>query len=256
MTSVQDQSHSIDEVLQSLQQIIRHATQNNHREGYFAMLYYCVTARVKEGILQQEFEDGPRMERLDVLFANRYLQAWQQRQRGEQPTLSWQVAFDHSAAESGIVLQHLLLGINAHINLDLGIATAQTMEGQNIHRIKNDFDRINAILRAMTGKVQDNLNTVSPLMGVLDWYGKTSDEMLADFSIQIARDGAWQFALALSQKTGDDYSRCVLQRDQQIAALARLMAKPTGRLFRILLRIVQFFERKTPAQVIPMLKVE
>ena len=61
---------TIDEVLAQLTQIIADAEKTGDRIGYFSALYYKVTAKVKEGIDKNEFENGPRMERLDVLFAS------------------------------------------------------------------------------------------------------------------------------------------------------------------------------------------
>ena len=45
-----------------------------------------------------------------------------------------------------VILQHLLLGINAHINLDLGIAAVETSPGNQLAPLKNDFDMINKLL--------------------------------------------------------------------------------------------------------------
>lgn len=45
-----------------------------------------------------------------------------------------------------LILQHLLLGINAHINLDLGIAAAQTSPGDDLPDLRNDFVEINRVL--------------------------------------------------------------------------------------------------------------
>ncbi|HTI94128.1 MAG TPA: DUF5995 family protein, partial [Puia sp.] len=64
---------TIDEVLSQLSGIIAESRQAGDRCGFFAALYYKVTAKVKEGIEKGQFEDGARMEKLDVLFANRYL---------------------------------------------------------------------------------------------------------------------------------------------------------------------------------------
>ena len=66
------------------------------------------------------------MERLDAIFAARYLEAVQQLWSGSVPSRSWRVAFDAATQPGPIVLQHLLLGMNAHINLDLSIAAART----------------------------------------------------------------------------------------------------------------------------------
>ena len=63
---------TIDEVLARLTGIIDESLQTGSRAGFFAALYYKVTAKVKEGISKNEFEDGARIEKLDVVFANRY----------------------------------------------------------------------------------------------------------------------------------------------------------------------------------------
>ncbi len=84
-----------------------------------------VTLEVKEGIQASFSDDGPRMERLDVEFADRYLDAFYAYRDGRPLTKSWQVTFEAAENKNLLILQHLLLGMNAHINLDLGIATAK-----------------------------------------------------------------------------------------------------------------------------------
>jgi hypothetical protein len=66
---------TIDEVLAELDQIIHWARDARSRLGFFAALYRNVTIKVKEGIGTGFFEDGVRMEKFDVMFANRYLAA-------------------------------------------------------------------------------------------------------------------------------------------------------------------------------------
>ncbi|RDV14519.1 hypothetical protein DXT99_14050 [Pontibacter diazotrophicus] len=118
MTLLKTVCKTTDEVITALDNIIQQSISTNDRAGYFAVLYYLVTCRVKEEIIHHEFDDGPRMERLDVLFANRYLEAWHLWKEGRQPTASWGVAFRSATLAPAIILQHLLLGVNAHINLD------------------------------------------------------------------------------------------------------------------------------------------
>ena len=112
-------ARTIDEVIEQLDHIIQRSRHNSSRIGFFAILYRQVTARVREGILSGRFQDGARMERLDVAFANRYLEALEQYRLGEQPSRCWLAAFQGASSWRLLVLQHLLLGMNAHINLDL-----------------------------------------------------------------------------------------------------------------------------------------
>jgi len=65
-------ARTIDEVIDQLDDIIALSIREQNRLGYFAALYRKVTAKVKEGIAEGRFDNGPRMERFDVTFANRY----------------------------------------------------------------------------------------------------------------------------------------------------------------------------------------
>ena len=76
---------TIDDVIQQLDDIIDWSQSHKSRLGYFAALYRKVTLKVKEGIADGYFGDGQRMERLDVTFAGRYLDAFEQ-YRSNQPT--------------------------------------------------------------------------------------------------------------------------------------------------------------------------
>ncbi|MEC5158526.1 hypothetical protein RCH13_002451 [Chryseobacterium sp. MP_3.2] len=40
------------------------------------------------------------------------------------------------------MMQHILLGINAHINLDLGVSVASIMPYRKINPLKNDFGKL------------------------------------------------------------------------------------------------------------------
>ena len=83
------------------------------------------------------------MERLDVIFANRYLEAFEQYRSNQATTRSWRLTFETSKHWWPIGLQHLLLGMSAHINLDLGVAAARTSPGDTLAGLKDDFNKIN-----------------------------------------------------------------------------------------------------------------
>jgi hypothetical protein len=99
---------TIDEVIEQLGSIIARSIQEQSRLGYFAARYRKVTIKVKEGIAEGRFDDGPRMERFDVTFANRYLGALNQFRNDKQPGSCWacclqgcgRVEADNSSATS------------------------------------------------------------------------------------------------------------------------------------------------------------
>lgn len=241
---------TIDEVITHLEAFIADCENTRNRLGYFAALYHKVTVRVKQGILDNEFEDGARMEKLDVLFANRYLAAVQQLQQQQTPSRSWQAAFTASKKRQTLVLQHLLLGMNAHINYDLGIAAVETAGDQDIRTIRNDFNSINTIIGSLIFEVMNELNRVSPLLSLFGFHA-TNNSILIQFSITNARDGAWSFAEDLSSKLGNSaaWDACMAARDNSIHKLGTSLTKPKG-LIRITMWFIHLFEWKNPAKVI------
>jgi hypothetical protein len=217
---------TIGEVVSRLDAVIARARRENSRLGLFACLYRSVTVRVAQGITAGRFQDGPRMERLDVIFANRYLAALEAYQAGRSPTRSWQVSFDAARGGNLLILQHLLLGINAHINLDLGVAAAQTAPGAQINALKHDFDEISNLLGEMLNEVQDRIARVSPWMGILDRLGMRTDEEICTFCLGGSRDLAWKWAQRFATVDRGRVPQEIEALDAVVAVMARAIHKP------------------------------
>jgi hypothetical protein len=240
-------------VLARLEAILADAVSNGKRTGYFAALYYKMTAAVKAGIDGGMFEDGPRMERLDVVFASRYLDAHDAWEKGQPLTDSWRVAFEACGRRSPIILQQLLLGINAHINLDLGIAAVEVMKGQPLDGIHIDFNSINSVIGSLTDQVIREIDHMSPLLSLLGLHANNTNSFLVQFSVGNARDGAWCFAEELSKLSGDGYAACISERDGDIAKLATALVTVSGPL-RFTLWVIRLFEWGNPKRVIGELR--
>lgn len=244
---------TIDDVIEALGQIIIESETNNDTSGYFAALYQKVTIKVKEGILNNYFDDGPRMEKLDVIFANRYIEAYAAWKNGETVTESWQKAFDVSTNYWPIVFQHLLLGMNAHINLDLGIAAAKVSEGKDILTLQDDFNRINEILSGLVHEVQDGLARIWPTLKWLLRQSGKADDFMVDFSMKLARNGAWKFATRCAACSTVELEQFIAERDLKVARKSLLVASP-GLIATIIFAIIRLGERGTVAQKIGHLK--
>lgn len=186
---------SIGGVVAALDEIIAWERAAGSRRGYFPCMYRATTLRVADGLSKGRFRDPERMERLDVLFAEYYLQAWRQRRGGLRCSGPWALAFRSAERADLLILQHLLLGMNAHINLDLAQATVEVLrEGDGeaeLADLRADFDTINDILGEQLDQVQDRLNAHSPALDRLDRAGGRWDERLFHFSLVRARDLAW-----------------------------------------------------------------
>ncbi len=244
---------TIDDVILFLDFIIDESEKNNDTLGYFAVLYKRVTLRVKEGILTNYFDDGPRMEKLDVVFAKKYIDAWVAWQSDNEVSESWEKAFLFSKKNWPVVLQHLLMGMNAHINLDLGIAAAEITQNKNIEDLKNDFFRINEILSSLVNEIQNNLSSIWPaLKKILSKTGKI-DNFLVDFSIELARDGAWEFAQNIAGIAKINLEPQIKIRDDKVAQKSAIITQPKIWI-KIVLWIVRIGELGSISEKIKKLK--
>jgi hypothetical protein len=243
---------TIDDVLVELDLILERAENEGTRDGYFAALYRKVTARVKSGIEAGEFEDGPRMERLDVAFARRYLDAHTAWLQDGAPTASWALALGRTRTWRPIVLQHLLGGINAHINLDLGIAAAE-VAGDDLNALRADFEAINGVLAELTGGVKEELGQIWPALPLLDRVVGSVDDRIIEFSMSRARDAAWDFAQQLASAPRDDWPDLIVRRDEEVTRLAQLNYSP-GLTLSLTMLLVRVTEHGNPAEIIRILR--
>jgi hypothetical protein len=245
---------TINEVIERLNEILEWAIAKGSRIGYFAALYKGVTEKVREGIESGLFQDGSRMERFDVIFANRYLEALRMFRTGDQPTRSWLFAFESADGARPVVLQHLLLGINAHINLDLGVAAAEVSKGSELGALQRDFDSINDILAARVSVVQAQIARVSPLTSLLDRIDPTADRAVINFSIERARDQAWTVAELLACLPPNAWPDRIDVLDRTTTSLARLVRDPPGWVLNTGLGFIRLAERHSTKHVIEVLQ--
>lgn len=240
------QINTIDDVLVELQKIKDHCKSTNNPCGYFAVLYFQVTARVKYGIQRQEFDNNELMEKLDIVFAKRYIDAFWAYVENRPLSACWRVAFEASQQQNLIVLQHMIAGINAHINLDLGIAASDTMEGQPLEGMRTLFFQMNQVLSDMVDEQKAKMAQISSVFKWLMPMAKKLDEKLVQFSIQVARDGAWQFAV--QYHASDNRANLCLERDTIITQLGKAILAPGFRL-SCLIKTIRFFESGSVADI-------
>jgi len=236
------QMNTIELVISQLDEIISESEKTKNPLGYFAALYRCVTVKVKEGIENNFFDDGSRMEQLDVIFAKRYIDAYYSWQKNEPVTQSWRKAFELSTDFWPIVLQHLLIGMNAHINLDLGIAAAEVSKNKNINDLEHDFNKINEILSSLVNEVQNDLADIWPTLRKILQKTKNADDFLVDFSMKLARDGAWKFAKALSATPENQIDKFLQERDKKVAEKAGIITNP-GFVASFIFKIIRLGEK-------------
>ncbi len=220
-----DRHESIDAVVAAMDLVIERSVETSDPRGWFAIVYRAVTARVRTGLSDGDFEDVDRMERFDVRFARYWLDAHSAWDRDEPVSLSWRCSFE-AARRPGLILQHLLLGMNAHINLDLGVAAAATCPGPEVVALRDDFERINDVLAELIDQMQLAIADVSPVSRSLDTIGLRFDEALVSFSLEHARRRSWAFAEELAAARG--HADLVAARDRVVAGYGSRLARSGG----------------------------
>jgi hypothetical protein len=216
---------TIEQVIDRLNGILDDSLRQGTRIGYFAALYERVTTNVRRALVAGNvFQDNPRMERLDVVFANRFLAAWDAHVSGGQPSQSWRVAFSMLGDPGPLVVQHLLVSMNAHINLDLGIAAATIAPSpEALQSLWPDFKMINEVLSRLVKVVEDELGQISPRLQRIEDIAPGLEDRLFDFGIDVARDFAWALAQDLGSTEPGGWAAIIATRDAQVAALGRAL---------------------------------
>lgn len=216
----------IDQVIADLEEIVGECRAGSDRAGYFAAMYLAVTRTIKVAIDQGRFEDGPRMATLDQIFAQRYIDAYRTNRAGGAPSAAWAVSFLGATKRRPIIVQQLLTGMNAHINLDLGIAAATVAPGDQIESLRADFNTINDVLAGMIKRFTTDVGRVSPWIGLLNRIGAKAESEVIRFSITIARDESWRFATDLAAAPQEQWGRLIGKRDRFTADLGHFILHP------------------------------
>lgn len=248
---------TIAEVISQLDDIVTSSEKNSDRKGYFAALYKQVTIAVAEKIKEKIFfDDNERMEKLDVVFANRYLEAYSHFTSGKPCSACWQLAFEAAASWRPMVLDHLVLGMNAHIGLDLGIAAATVAPGGQIQSLQSDFNKINIVLAGLTNQVKDALFSMWPLSKLIASKKLNGiEDNIAGFSMTLARDGAWNTALAYAALTNPaEQENYIRARDQSVTGFENKLLHP-GTFGQQLMYFFRIFEFGSIAQKIRKLDI-
>lgn len=218
---------NISAVIARLEQIVAWAKANHSPLGYFAAVYLTMTRAVNAAIQRGDFENGSRMEQMDVVFARRYVEAFDAWQAGQQPSESWRMAFEAAQNERLCAMQHILLGMNAHINLDLGIAAATVRQRDAIFGLRRDFERVNDIISSLVDNTQAQLAKIWLPFAWLDHLLRTDDEGWVNFSIRVARGAAWKAALALAFAPDPTTEQQIVRTlDSSVAFFSQKIVRP------------------------------
>lgn len=197
------------------------ALESDDATGYFPAMYARVTDRIDRAVADGRFGDGAGMVDLARAFAGWYLRP----RSGIEPIPgSWRAAWDVGGDRGLLIVQHLLLGINAHVNHDLPQVVIEVADRRGeLTGIRDDFDAINDVLAGTLPHVLGDLGRASRWVNVAASAG---GGRAFSFSLTAARDQAWRYAARCWPLDADDRSREAAALDEMVRVLAYLVARP------------------------------
>ena len=187
----------------------------------FLSCYCLMTQRMLGALAAHRFQDALWVDGLLHHFADYYfdaLAAYEQQETS--PPVIWQHAHEVACHKQAHVLQHLLLGINAHINYDLILALAdmlqpewQALSAERRRLRYDDHCRVNAIIADTVDEVQDAVvERYAPALDLVDKICGPLDEWLASRMIARWRDSVWEQAVQMVEAEDDVLREAVRQQ--------------------------------------------
>jgi hypothetical protein len=169
------------------------------QRAIFLRCYSMMTANMLQALRDQHFRDREWVDRLLHRFAEYYFEALACFDCGEEVPLVWRDVHEAAAANRLHVLQHLLLGVNAHINYDLVLTLYDMLEpewaGLSEARRQDryrDHCLVNTIIGETIDRVQDEVvEEYAPLMDWVDRLMGRWDERLLLRLISHWREDVW-----------------------------------------------------------------
>jgi Family of unknown function (DUF5995) len=188
---------SVSEAIAQME-AIEAATPPGDGLAYFNRMYLGVTQQVNNELGQHFYADPAFMTTLDVAFANLYFGA---AAAGDPAAvrLAWRPLIERRAAAGIEPIQFALAGMNAHINYDLPLAVVSTctelLTSPNAGAHLADYQKVDQLLDAAEQSVRQSFESAPERAA--DQHLQAVSNLLANWTINSARDLAWQNALLL-----------------------------------------------------------
>jgi hypothetical protein len=220
------------DVIEKMMATARELEANQDNRTIFLYCYSMMTSNMLVAIEEQRFHDNEWVERLLHRFADYYFDALTCYECGDETPAVWQEVHRVSLTKRLHVIQHLLLGVNAHINYDLVLTLYDMLapEWESLspemrqHRYE-DHCLVNTIIGDTIDKVQDEVvEKYSPAMNVVDQLMGRLDEMLLLKLITEWRESVWENTQELLAQEGlEARQRYILDVEKKVLRRARVL---------------------------------
>jgi hypothetical protein len=165
----------------------------------FDRMYLDVTRSVAASLSQGFFADPDFMTRLDVNFANLYLEAAACADQPASAPVAWRPLIERRSLPGIEPIQFALAGMNTHINHDLPLAVVATCTDLGTQptagSISADYQKVDELLDAAEESIRRSFESNVEL--AVDRHLQAVENLVATWTINDARDLAWNNALLL-----------------------------------------------------------
>lgn len=166
----------------------------------FNRMYLGVTVSIADQIEHGQYGDNEWITKLDVVFANLYFAAVDSLSGSPpaQPT-AWRPLLAARGNPGIEPIQFALAGMNVHINHDLPLAVVATCADLDTTPTSgthhDDYQKVDRLLDASEQSVRESFESAD--LRSVDRHTAAVTNLICDWSINEARDAAWDAALAI-----------------------------------------------------------
>jgi hypothetical protein len=178
--------NSKQDVIKKMEQTAQQWESQQDPRAIFLRCYSMMSANMLQALEDNRFQNTEWVATLLHRFADYYFDALACFDCGEEVPAVWQHVHQLSTGKKLHVLQHLLLGVNAHINYDLVLTLNdvlkkdwQKLSPEERQSRYQDHVRVNTIIAETIDKVQDEVvEQYNPRMDLVDQLMGRLDEKL------------------------------------------------------------------------------
>lgn len=189
-----------DPLIQRMSSLITQWEQAHDRRSIFLSCYRLMTTNVLVAVDEHRFHDGQWVSRLLHHFAKYYFDALElfNLHSADTPQV-WRLVHRAARQKKVMTLQHLMLGVNAHINYDLVFTLYdllapewKTLSPEQRQQRLADHTLVNTIIGESIDAVQDQvIDQHSPWFKLVDKLLGPTDEWLTSHLIAHWRTEVW-----------------------------------------------------------------
>jgi Family of unknown function (DUF5995) len=219
---------AVDDLVRDMARLAEELAAEGSPARFFLGTYLRTTRAVATAIDAGAFEDPAWVERWDVVFAGYYLDALEAHRRDPASApATWRRAF---AADPSLPPEaHVLLGMNAHINVDLPQSLVEVIgpdeftDAELLARRRRDHQRIDGILAQRVAEEDAELEGAGGRRTVLDRATAPLNRQAARRFLKESRRSVWANTAVL-HRARDEGAACLERRiaDLEVAGCERV----------------------------------